>query len=59
MLGEVTMPLGVIVQGFKQDLQIGGVPIGRLLIKEEKDQRSAEFHNDGQGRAASVAARTW
>lgn len=45
--------VGVIVQtnhGLKQDLQIGGVPIGQLLIKEEDTKKAnSQQSNDGVG----------
>ena len=50
--GKGDYTVGVIVQtnyGLKQDLQIGGVPIGRLLIKEEQEKAPAHPQNDGQG----------
>ena len=45
--------VGVIVQtnyGLKQDLQIGGVPIGKLLLREkEQEATQTQQSNDGQG----------
>jgi D-aminopeptidase len=44
--------VGVIVQtnhGLKQDLQIGGVPVGALLLKEEEQRKSQNTPSDGMG----------
>ena len=53
--GEYTV--GVIVQtnhGLKQDFQIGGVPIGELLIKEEKERKQQAEKKAGDGMGGSI-----
>lgn len=51
--GNGDYTVGVIVQtnhGLKQDLQIGGVPVGQLLIKEEEAQK-AKRENAQKGKS--------
>ena len=53
--GEYTV--GVIVQtnhGLKQDFQIGGVPIGELLINEEKERKEQAAEKAGDGIGGSI-----
>ncbi len=50
--GEGDYTVGVIVQtnhGLKQDLQIGGVPIGALLLREQEPAQSQKASGDGMG----------
>ena len=50
--GEGDYTVGVIVQtnhGLKQDLQIGGVPIGALLMKEQAQAQSQKASSHGMG----------